>query len=130
MAKCIPNFLLQVSLAGLKSFQDILNVGNGSEDESRKVSDNAKMNESTHLWVTAWKVWYNIGMDSTKPPDLATAPALKESKGVNDHVIYLPSQPFLTALVQTFISLFHHISARLVFIYRYMLTCHSGKCLC
>ena len=51
------------------------------------------------LWSAAWKVWLNIGTVSTRPPDDATS-------------LYVPSQPFLTALIQTFPPLLEHIKLR------------------
>ncbi|XP_071483188.1 protein MON2 homolog [Diadema antillarum] len=57
--------------------------------------------EDAALWSNAWRVWYSIGTNSTKPP---------ESKA--DAV--LPTQAFLTALVQIFPYLFDHIKERFV----------------
>ncbi|KAG1680890.1 Protein MON2 [Nymphon striatum] len=106
----------EVSLAGLKSFQDILNVNtvNINEGGESEASDENEKNDSTHFWTAAWKVWYNIGMESTKPPDNVTAAAIKENKTPSDLIVYLPSQPFLTALVQTFLALFNLMNKRFV----------------
>ena len=57
--------------------------------------------EGTNVWSTAWKVLLNIGTVSTTPPDTAD----KSS-------IYIPSQPFLTALVQIFPALYEHIKSQ------------------
>lgn len=51
------------------------------------------------LWSAAWKVWLNIGTHATKPPEDSTS-------------LYVPSQPFLTALIQTFPPLLDHIKVR------------------
>jgi hypothetical protein len=51
------------------------------------------------LWSAAWKVWLNIGSQSTKPPEDSSS-------------LYVPSQPFLTALIQTFPPLLDHIKVR------------------
>lgn len=51
------------------------------------------------LWSAAWKVWLNIGTHATKPPDDSMS-------------LYIPSQPFLTALIQTFAPLLDHIKVR------------------
>lgn len=52
----------------------------------------------------AWKVWLNIGLESTKV-------SFNEAEKISDE-LYIPSQAFLTALVQTFPALFQHIHAR------------------
>lgn len=51
----------------------------------------------------AWKVWIKIGVESTKSP----TSGLTNEK--NDVDMYIPSQAFLTALVQIFPALFQHI---------------------
>lgn len=53
-----------------------------------------------------WRVWLSIGTESTKPPiaDL--------SVDKTDVDIFIPSQAFLTALVQIFPALFQHIRER------------------
>ncbi|XP_022081616.1 protein MON2 homolog isoform X2 [Acanthaster planci] len=53
------------------------------------------------MWATAWRVWHSIGIASTTPPSSRTASSL-------------PTQPFLTALVQIFPPLFEHIRPRFV----------------
>ncbi|PIO37802.1 hypothetical protein AB205_0027220 [Aquarana catesbeiana] len=53
--------------------------------------------EDSALWWAAWNTWYRIGTESTKPP--ATC----------DKLTFIPSQPFLTALIQIFPALYHHI---------------------
>ncbi|KAH9494503.1 Endocytosis and vacuole integrity protein [Bulinus truncatus] len=128
----------EVALAALKSFQEILQIGRASKglDESESSSLGSSVveppsgeiinrsGEVLHkktelfskgpisdssdndipLWTAAWKVWLNIGMEVTKPPEQAE----KISK------VYLPSQQFLTALIQTFPPLFEHIKSRFV----------------
>ncbi|XP_030071694.1 LOW QUALITY PROTEIN: protein MON2 homolog [Microcaecilia unicolor] len=54
--------------------------------------------EDSALWWAAWNTWYRIGTESTKPPT-ATC----------DKLTFIPSQPFLTALVQIFPALYQHI---------------------
>lgn len=51
----------------------------------------------------AWKVWLNIGTESTKPPTAGL------SGDKNDVDIFIPSQAYLTALIQIFPALFQHI---------------------
>ncbi|XP_069760292.1 protein MON2 homolog isoform X2 [Narcine bancroftii] len=55
--------------------------------------------EDSALWWAAWNTWYKIGSESTKPP--ATC----------DKIFFIPSQPFLTALVQIFPALYQHIKS-------------------
>ncbi|PIK54493.1 hypothetical protein BSL78_08627 [Apostichopus japonicus] len=63
-------------------------------------NDVADRIDSDVLWSNAWRVWYGIGIASTKPPLERTA--------------NLPSQAFLTALVKIFPLLFKHIRLRFV----------------
>lgn len=63
-------------------------------------NDEADRIDSDVLWSNAWRVWYSIGIASTKPPQERTA--------------NLPSQAFLTALVKIFPLLFKHIRLRFV----------------
>lgn len=60
------------------------------------------------LLQIAWKVWLNIGVESTKPPTTGL------SSDKNDVDIFIPSQAYLTALIQIFPALFQHIKHRLV----------------
>lgn len=46
------------------------------------------------MWNVAWKVWLKIAL---------------ESRVDSEEVMYLPSQPFLTALVHMFPAVFQHI---------------------
>lgn len=78
-----------------------------SSAERTSVSDSTDLDndvadriDSDVLWSNAWRVWYGIGIASTKPPLERTA--------------NLPSQAFLTALVKIFPLLFKHIRLRFV----------------
>ena len=53
------------------------------------------------LWSNAWRVWLSIGTTVTIPPDAT-------------YDVYVPSQPFLTALIQIFPALYAHIKTRFV----------------
>lgn len=109
----------EVSLAALKSFQEILNISTFSEKKKEKASNKNKddgdkwtdLPEDAALWTTAWKVWHNIGIESTRPPPDAFN---KDSNKKELSLLYVPSQPFLTALVQMFPALFQHIKLRFV----------------
>uniref|UniRef100_A0A670JRD0 Protein MON2 homolog n=1 Tax=Podarcis muralis TaxID=64176 RepID=A0A670JRD0_PODMU len=53
--------------------------------------------EDLNLWWAAWNSWFRIGSESTKPPVSC------------DKMTFIPSQPFLTALIQIFPALYQHI---------------------
>ncbi|TRY98843.1 hypothetical protein DNTS_027857 [Danionella cerebrum] len=57
--------------------------------------------DDSALWWSAWNTWYRIGTECTKPP----------SGGGVDKPVFVPSQPFLTALIQIFPALYQHISS-------------------
>ncbi|KAK4871796.1 hypothetical protein RN001_015920 [Aquatica leii] len=84
----------EVSFSALKSFQEILYLNKNQSMDNKIVS-----NEETDIWAIAWKVWIKIGTEVTVP--------LLEDELVED--FYLPSQAFLTALIQIFPNVFHHI---------------------
>ena len=64
------------------------------------------------LWSTAWKVWLNIGAEVTKPPVHQGGEISSPAGTSSTKKVYLPSQQFLTALIQTFPPLFEHIRSR------------------
>ncbi|KAL1441053.1 hypothetical protein MTO96_008804 [Rhipicephalus appendiculatus] len=66
--------------------------------------------EKAALWCAAWKVWYNIGIESTRPPPDVAVDDARFSNSLS--LLYIPSQAFLTALVQIFPHLFQHIKNR------------------
>lgn len=86
----------EVSIAALKSFQEIL-------FSSKNVDNKINNTEDKDIWNVAWRVWIKIGTEITVP--------IIESS--NDNTLnddyYLPSQTFLTALVQIFPNVFEHI---------------------
>lgn len=95
----------EVSLAALKSFQEILY--NKPEDTDASLDLNVtivptkpEVVDNIDIWNVAWRVWLTIGTESTRPPD--NLPDKSDD-------IYIPSQAFLTALVQIFPALFQHI---------------------
>lgn len=103
----------EVSLAALKSFQEILynrptscpaDADTVTKVPSKDAADKAAA-EEIDIWNVAWRVWLNIGAESTKPPSL-------DGHDKNGDEIYIPSQAFLTALVQIFPALFQHIRSR------------------
>ena len=89
-----------MSLAALKAFQDILNVGRSVDVSGDGFSDE----ETGAAWSAAWKIWHHIGVEVTTPPSTINQESHTE--------LYIPSQPFLTALMQIFPSLFLCIKKR------------------
>lgn len=95
----------EVSLAALKSFQEILyNKPIETVTKEDKSKGGVSAGDDADIWNVAWRVWLNIGAESTKPPEVSAADKTEE--------IYIPSQAFLTALVQIFPALFQHIRSR------------------
>lgn len=90
---------LQVSLAALRSFQEMLyvndKISNDNEKEAALPSDINKK----EIWDVAWKVWLHIAMESLNKSNMETE---------SDY----PSQSFLAALIQIFPSVFQHIHSR------------------
>lgn len=82
----------EVSLAALKSFQEILYLPKNADNVDPVHSEDSEV-----LWLVAWRVWLSIGTESTSPPQ------------ENEVELYVPSQAFLTALVQIFPAVFQHI---------------------
>jgi len=87
----------------LKAFQEILYLNKDSENAASSAAS-ISANEETGVWGVAWRVWLSIGAESTTPPD---------EMDVRDE-LYIPSQPFLTALIQIFPAVFQHIRTRYV----------------
>ena len=119
----------EVSLAALKSFQEILQINKDkgddrtfklglelaapklevmqrtleeAEEKASKMSLKDCGIDDVSLWSNAWKVWLSIGTEVTVPPIDKTAD------------MYIPAQPFLSALIQIFPALYAHIKDRFV----------------
>ena len=88
----------------MKAFQEILYLNKDNENAASSAGM-ISANEETGVWGVAWRVWLSIGAESTTPPD--------EVMDVRDE-LYIPSQPFLTALIQIFPAVFQHIRTRYV----------------
>nr|XP_042710676.1 protein MON2 homolog isoform X6 [Chrysemys picta bellii] len=69
-------------------------IGRYNESEPPIITDEI---EDLNLWWAAWNTWYRIGSESTKPPITC------------EKLTFIPSQPFLTALIQIFPALYQHI---------------------
>ncbi|XP_061085397.1 protein MON2 homolog isoform X2 [Conger conger] len=122
----------EVSLAALKSFQEILQIVTPAREAERSPDGLASLGvpplddpgqvcrppprsdspgryegaepappadelEDSALWWAAWNTWYRTGTSCTRPPAPGDGPA------------FLPSQPFLSALVQIFPALYQHV---------------------
>ncbi|XP_012697958.1 protein MON2 homolog isoform X6 [Clupea harengus] len=56
--------------------------------------------DDSALWWSAWNTWYRTGTECTRPPPPGA-----------DKPAFIPSQPFLTALVQIFPALYQHVKS-------------------
>ncbi|XP_034257035.1 protein MON2 homolog [Thrips palmi] len=96
----------EVSLAALKAFQEVLYVnkqgGGKAEDAVGAVgkAEDSSISEEAGVWSVAWRVWLGIGTESTAP---SASPSADDA--------YVPSQAFLTALIQIFPAVFAHVRA-------------------
>ncbi|KAH8282390.1 hypothetical protein KR054_007372 [Drosophila jambulina] len=104
----------EVSLAALKSLQEIM-YHNSAERTERSLKDpQTAQEQDEEIWTIAWNIWLSIGMESTK---MSTSPTTKlqqqnSSGGDSQDDFYIPSQAFLTALIQIFPAIFQHIQVR------------------
>uniref|UniRef100_A0A1A8BF50 Protein MON2 homolog n=1 Tax=Nothobranchius kadleci TaxID=1051664 RepID=A0A1A8BF50_NOTKA len=71
----------------------------GAEMQAPPPGEESALEDST-LWWSAWNTWYRTGTESTRPPS-----------GPTEKLSFIPSQPFLTALIQIFPALYQHIKA-------------------
>lgn len=84
----------EVSFAALKSFQEILFL-----NKSQNPDNKPELEEDKAIWNEVWRVWLKIGTEITYTPS--------DSDTGDD--FYLPSQAFLTALIQIFPGVFHRL---------------------
>ncbi|XP_037957121.1 protein MON2 homolog isoform X2 [Teleopsis dalmanni] len=91
----------EVSLAALKSLQEIMYHNSEKSVVNSNENDNTKYVE---IWSIAWNIWLNIGMESTK--------ITTKNNEIQTEEFYIPSQAFLTALIQIFPAIFQHIQER------------------
>ncbi|XP_056273170.1 protein MON2 homolog isoform X4 [Pseudoliparis swirei] len=86
-------------LARSDSLVERLTRYNGAELQAPPPTEESAL-EDAALWWSAWNTWYRTGTDSTRAPS-----------GPTERFSFIPSQPFLTALVQIFPALYQHIKA-------------------
>ncbi|XP_072291285.1 protein MON2 homolog isoform X1 [Eucyclogobius newberryi] len=70
---------------------------NGAELQAPPPGEESAL-EDAALWWSAWNTWYKTGTESTRPPT-----------GTTEKLSFIPSQPYLTALIQIFPALYQHI---------------------
>lgn len=114
----------EVSLAALKSLQEIMyhnadKAPSLTDEETTRVKDDEIWTVSMLIWQfliiientiyyfikIAWNIWLNIGIESTK---------ITTQNNETQEEFYVPSQAFLTALIQIFPAIFQHIHQRYV----------------
>ncbi|XP_016968511.1 protein MON2 homolog [Drosophila biarmipes] len=104
----------EVSLAALKSLQEIM-YHNTSERSERALKDpQTAQEQDDEIWTIAWNIWLSIGMESTKMSS-STKPKMQQQNGNSvdsQDDFYIPSQAFLTALIQIFPAIFQHIQVK------------------
>lgn len=98
----------EVSFAALKAFQEILYLNKAAPKQpvvSAGAGDDnaAQMNHPNNkeVWAIAWHIWLRIG----------TSIAAGNADTAAAEEAYVPSQAFLTALIQIFPSVYQHIKA-------------------
>ena len=82
---------------------------NGADPQAPPPGEESALEDSA-LWWSAWNTWFRTGTDSTRPPP-AAGTGTTASAGPPEKHSFVPSQPFLTALVQIFPALYQHIKA-------------------
>ncbi|XP_056454243.1 protein MON2 homolog isoform X1 [Gadus chalcogrammus] len=85
---------------------------NGADPQAPPPGEESALEDSA-LWWSAWNTWFRTGTDSTRPPPAAagTGTTAAAATGPPEKHSFVPSQPFLTALVQIFPALYQHIKA-------------------
>ncbi|KAG7271035.1 hypothetical protein CRUP_000381, partial [Coryphaenoides rupestris] len=81
---------------------------NGAELQVPPPGEESALEDSA-LWWSAWNTWFRTGTDSTRPPPPPASTAA--AAAASEKHSFVPSQPFLTALIQIFPALYQHIKA-------------------
>ncbi|XP_017477968.1 PREDICTED: protein MON2 homolog isoform X1 [Rhagoletis zephyria] len=93
----------EVSLAALKSLQEIMYHNADKLSPSPLTDEETTRDKDEEIWTIAWNIWLNIGIESTK---------ITTKNNDAQEEFYVPSQAFLTALIQIFPAIFQHIQQR------------------
>ena len=121
----------EVTLAALKSFQEMVHDSSENSDNEKEVDLQTLLNparaaknqdklkvkpkfyeeaEDLNLWMNAWKVWCDIGLTSLCNSNFTQTRVDPEGKTVTTKTY--PAQPYITALVQIFPNLFRRMYNR------------------
>ncbi|XP_034031912.1 protein MON2 homolog isoform X4 [Thalassophryne amazonica] len=106
-AMCVPSVLIDPlsalgpgrPLVHSDSLVERLTRYSGAELQATPPGEESALEDSA-LWWSAWNTWFRTGTESTRPPN-----------GATEKLSFIPSQPFLTALIQIFPALYQHIKA-------------------
>ncbi|XP_055376967.1 protein MON2 homolog [Condylostylus longicornis] len=96
------NRIDEVSLAALKSFQEIM-FYTCDKRGSNKIEIKSELDAK--IWNESWKTWLNIGTECVQYVE----------HNANSNEFYIPNQAFLTALIQIFPAIFQNIRTRFSF---------------
>lgn len=100
----------EVSIYTLKCFQEISFPSSSQENSSdyKAVTPNPAATEMwNNIWRASWKVWLNIGLDCWNSS--FDSNCNKNASDIQGQNVYIPTQTFLTTLIQLFPFLFEHI---------------------
>ncbi|XP_017107261.2 protein MON2 homolog [Drosophila bipectinata] len=103
----------EVSLAALKSLQEIMYHTTTERPERSLKDPQTSQEQDDEIWTIAWNIWLSIGTESTKMSTSTIKQQQQSSNGAdNQEDFYIPSQAFLTALIQIFPAIFQHIQVK------------------
>ena len=84
-----------------KNLKKVTETSHSSKNEAVDDGKSSDRGDDLQIWSQAWLVWLNIGAAVTPPPQM--------NSSHDASAIYIPSQPFLTALIKIFPPLYDHI---------------------
>lgn len=107
----------EVSISALKCFKEILCISTPYPEETVSTSKTAALDElRSNLWLAAWKSWLTIGLEATRQPadgEIIDVSSIKKVNNAGDAAnFYIPSQAFLTSLVQLFPYMFSQVRSK------------------
>lgn len=103
----VPSVLVDGALAAVGPGRPLLRSDSLAERLAQRYMNSAATQpppppaeelDDSALWWSAWNTWYRTGTECTRPPPPGA-----------DKPSFIPSQPFLTALVQIFPALYQHV---------------------